>query len=509
MSLLKATLDETSKSISGSPAQTGSVVEFLVVLSLGAILVVLSANAMLQGPWLDEFWTLELSDSHKGLPLLIEGWLRDTHPPGFNLWATLLSSVGIASIPEARLASNLPAAGLMIWASAEAVRRRPADYSFHVAVLLLVLALPQSVEAFANYRSYFWQIVAMSMLVTVARHVVMTDADVDPRRDRGLMVVAVLATVGSMALHYVSAIFGGLLVGAVILWAARRRHWRWVGLLFATALITTLCVVAVGLLQARHWAVDLDHRWIEAQPLAVVLAVPLALISGAVVNNLVPLAALWPRWRPWSASEFGFVALMAVVLALGLVVVLAIDAVQPIMVDRYLFAVPVLVAAIVAALAVRFDRSQGLRLLLALAAVVVVAQPLLMRGAKPLWDEGARTIAQIVRACPTTRIYAASGWALGPAAETFAARREDPVFQRAYQALASAHGYTVRFMRQHEAISVRPDRCPVIVWYEHTPNHAEDDLPAAIEAAGLTGIEEAKLIFIRSPTGFIVRADMH
>ena len=77
-----------------------------------------------------------------------------------------------------------------------------------------------------------------------------------------------------------------------------------------------------------------------------------------------------------------------------------------------------------------------MHLLLALVAVGTVTGPLLLQGAKPLWEEGARSIEQIVKACPTTRIYAASGWALGPAAKTKAARREDPVFRRAYQVLA-------------------------------------------------------------------------
>lgn len=141
---------------------------------------------------------------------------------------------------------------------------------------------------------------------------------------------------------------------------------------------------------------------------------------------------------------------------------------------------PVLVAGILAALAARFDRDHSLDMLLALAAVGMGAGALLVQGAKPLWEEGARTIEQIVKACPTTRIYAASGWALGPAAGTKAARREDPVFQPAYQALGRAHGYTVRFLGPNEAARVRPGRCPVLVWYEHTPNDAEDDLPAAI-----------------------------
>jgi hypothetical protein len=507
MSLLQPALEELSHGPPGSRTRDRSAIQLAMAIALAATLLALSAHALLRGPWLDEFWTLELSDPSRGLLRLSDGWLRDTHPPAFNVWATLLSSLGITSIPLARLASNLPAAGLMFWAAAEAVRRRHDDRSFHAAMLLLVLALPQSVQDFANYRSYFWQIAAIASLVAIARHVVMTKVDLELRRDRGLVIVAVLATAGSIALHYVGAIFGGLLAGAIILRALQRGHWRWAGLVFVTASIAALSVVAVALLQARNWAVDLDHSWIAPRPLAAVLAVPLALIAGAVVNNVVPLAALWPGWRRWNPSERIFVVLIAAVLAIGLLVVLAINAVQPIMVDRYLVAVPVLVAGILAALTARLDQGHALHLLLALVAVAMGAGPLLLQGAKPLWEEGARSIEQIVEACPTTRIYAASGWALGPAANTKAARREDPVFQRAYQALARTHGYTVRFLGQNEATAIRPGRCPVLVWYEHTPNDAEDDLRAAIEAAGLTGIEEAHLTAIRSPTGFVVRAD--
>jgi hypothetical protein len=132
-------------------------IQLAMAIALAALLA-LSAHALLRGPWLDEFWTLELSDPSRGLLRLSDGWLRDTHPPAFNVWATLLSSLGITSIPLARLASNLPAAGLMFWAAAEAVRRHRGDRSCHATLLLVVLVLPQSVEDFANYRSYFWQI---------------------------------------------------------------------------------------------------------------------------------------------------------------------------------------------------------------------------------------------------------------------------------------------------------------------------------------------------------------
>jgi hypothetical protein len=91
---------------------------------------------------------------------------------------------------------------------------------------------------------------------------------------------------------------------------------------------------------------------------------------------VVSLVALWPGWRRWSPSERIFVVLIAAVLAIALLVILAINAVQPIMVDRYLVAVPVLVGGILAALAAKLDRDHWLHLLLALVAVGMAAQSL-------------------------------------------------------------------------------------------------------------------------------------
>ena len=90
---------------------------------------------------------------------------------------------------------------------------------------------------------------------------------------------------------------------------------------------------------------------------------------------------------------------------------------------------------------------------------------------------------------------------------TQAARREDPVFERAYRSLAAPWGYTVQFIGQNGIAHATPGVCPVLLWYEHSPNEAEDDLPAALEAAGLMGLQEARLSVTRSPTGFVVRAD--
>jgi hypothetical protein len=204
------------------------------------------------------------------------------------------------------------------------------------------------------------------------------------------------------------------------------------------------------------------------------------------------------RRRPRDASETRFVALIGIVLVAGVAIVLAVHAVRPIVVDRYLFAVPVLVSALMAVPAAQDRLLFGL---LTLVAVAGAATPLVETGIRPLWRENARTVATIVAGCPTTQVYAASGWALGPAAQTRAARREDPVFERAYRTLAAPWGYTVKFIGQNGSAHATPGACPVLLWYEHTPNEAENDLPAAIEAAGLTGLQEARLSVTAAPRG--------
>jgi len=484
----------------------------IAATGLGVILVIAGIGAALRGPWLDEFWTLELSDSRNGLAALIrEGWMRDAHPPVFNAWATLLAALGITSIPAGRLASNLLAAGLLVLAAVRLSRRTPGQAGFAAALLLLTLSLPQAVESFALYRSYFWQMTAIAALALVARYVAAAKADLDWRRDLDLAAIAVLATAASIGLHYVGALFGGLLAGAIAVCAMVRGLRRWAALLLATTALASLFILGSVAVQAPSWAEEFDHTWIDLPGLAA-LGVLASLAAAPLWLNPVSLAGLWwGRGQDRDPSQIRFVAMVGAVLVVGMAVVLAAHAVQPIVVDRYLFAVPVLVSALLAVPAARLARDRWLFGVLVLVAVAGAARPMIESGIKPLWRENARTIATIVAGCPTTQVYAASGWALGPAAETRTARREDPIFERAYRSLAEPWGYPVHFIgqlgSQNGSAHATPGACPVLLWYEHTPNEAENDLAWAIEAAGFTGLERARLSVTRSATGFVLRAD--
>jgi len=458
------------------------------------------------GPWLDEFWTLELSDTDKGLVSLVrDGWLHDTHPPLFNAWTTLLASLGVTSIAAGRLLSNGLAVALMIVAARRLSRRTPEQADFNTVLLLLILSLPQAIDSFATYRSYFWQIAAVGTLVFVARHVASTRVDLDLRKDVDLAVIAVLATVASIGLHYVGAVFGGLLAGTIALCAWRRELRRWSALMLLATAGAGLFVIASVLAQAPNWAVDLDHTWIDLPGLQA-LGVTLLVAAGAIGHNPVALAGM-RLGRLRGESPWPFVAMVGGVIVAGVAIVLAVHAFTPIVVERYLIAVAVLVCALMAVPAARIARDSLLFGLLALVSVAVAAAPLVQSGFRLKWYEGARTIAEIVAACPTTRVFAASGWALGPAAETRAALREDPVFARAYRLLADRYGFVVQFIGQNGTAEATRGDCPVLVWYEHTPNEAEDDLGAALYATGFTGLSDARLSVIRTATGMVLRAD--
>ena len=267
----------------------------IAAVGVCAILVIAGIGAALRGPWLDEFWTLELSDASKGLPALIrDGWMRDAHPPVFNAWATLLASLGITSIPAGRLVSNLLAAGLMILAAFRLSRRTPGQAGFAAALLLLTLSLPQAMESFALYRSYFWQMTAIGTLALVARHVAATKADLDWRRDLDLAAIAVLATAASIGLHYVGALFGGLLASAIAVCAFASGLRRWTALVLATTALSSLFVLASVAAQAPSWAVEFDHVWIDLPGLAA-LGVLASLAVAPLWLNPVPLAGLWGR----------------------------------------------------------------------------------------------------------------------------------------------------------------------------------------------------------------------
>ena len=485
----------------------------IAAVGVCAILVTAGIGAALRGPWLDEFWTLELSDASRGLPALIrDGWMRDAHPPVFNAGRPCWPRSASPRSPPDAWSSNLLAAGLMILAAFRLSRRTPGQAGFAAALLLLTLSLPQAMESFTHYRSYFWQMTAIATLALVARHVAATKADLDWRRDLDLAAITVLATAASIGLHYVGALFGGLLASAIAVCAFARGLRRWAALTLATTALSSLFVLASVAVQAPNWAVEFDHTWIDLPGLAA-LGVLVSLAVAPLWLNPVSLAGLW--WRRGQgtrdSSQIWFFAMIRRCAGRG---------------HGHRARRPCCPA----------DRGRSLSLRRpgagdcaaggaggAARAGSMAVRPAGAggRGRRGSADDRDRRQAAVARECPHHRHHRRrlpddpglrrQRLGAGPAAETRTARREDPIFERAYRSLAEPWGYPVDFIGQlggqNGSAHATPGACPVLLWYEHTPNEAENDLPWAIEAAGFTGLERARLSVTRSATGFVLRAD--
>lgn len=497
--------------MTGDAAARGPIssIRAITATALGVIALVLIADALLRGSSLDEYWTAQLSDSavYGGIVAQIQdGWLHDTHPPSFNLWATLLTTIGVTSIPAARLLSNLPPLALMIMTGSRLSARNPGQSGFHAALLLLILSVPATAEAFGNYRSYFWQIAALTILVQIGRHIAISDVDLRRRHDSALAPAAVLASAGSIMLHYVGGIFGVVVSLAIILCALAKGFRRWAKLLSATVLVSGLATLAFAYIEARQWTVEIDHSWFEDEATSVG-AVIVGLTLTALLHNPVPLLGLkWVR-GDWTKREGAFVAMISGALAVALLVLIEINVQRPVIVEHYLVGASVLVCALTATVAASLVHERRLFMLFAVVSAAVVLIPFVVHGPDRQWQANAKQIGRIVRRCPSTQVYAASGWLLRGGAGFRTARRDDPVFARGYRWLGESRGFTPQMIDlSGDAHAITGD-CPTLLWIEQVPAEASFTAPRVLAAAGLHGLENTRLTLLRSETGLIVRSD--
>lgn len=486
-----------------------SSIRAITATALAFIALALIANALLRGSSLAEYWTVELADraAYGGFgPLIVRGWLHDTHPPLFSLWATLLTTIGVTSVPAARLLSNIPPLVLMIMAGSRLSSRISGETAFHAALLLLVLSVPATALAFGNYNADYWQVAALTMLVQIGRHIAMSDGDLRRRVDRDIIPIAIMASAGSIMLQYVGGMLGVVLSLAIILCAMAKGFRRWAKLLSMAVLISGLLTLACAYLQARVWALEIDHSWYEGEA-ASAAAVIAGLILVALLHNPLPFVALkWVR-DDWTKRDSAFVGMILGGLAVALFLLFEINAEKPVIAESYLAGLPVLICGALAALAARLAHERRLFILFAAIAVAVVLIPFVAHGPERRWQANAKQIGRTVALCPTTTVYAASGWVLRDGIAFKTARRDEPIYARGYRGLGASRGFTPRMIGVSGGVQAVSGDCPTLLWIEQVPPSINLAPSRILSAARLHGLENTKLTVLRSETGLIVRSD--
>jgi hypothetical protein len=469
----------------------------------------LVASALITGPSLDDFWTLFLSDSSRGLPALVGSrWLQDIHPPLFNGWATLLSMAGISSVPIARLLSNLPALLVLLFTARLFRKRLPDQSPFYMIFLLLMLSAPATITAFGIYRGDFWQLTAFAIQMMVARHITFVQQDYRSSRDGLLLLIAMLATIVSITLDYGGALFGGIVAMATVLAAIARGLRRWAQSLFFALVIAVTAVVYIISWQAPTWngMFDLYQNWIEMGD-ATASGILFGLIFSTLFHNPIAVAGGYLGRENWNKSDSAFVAMTGATLIAALVAISQVDAQRRLITDSNTADIAVMVTALMAAAGAKIADRRLWMNILAGVAILSSVMALAVIGLHGGWQTAGKKIARTIRDCPATRVYAASGWRLDDGTGSNAARREEPVFALGYRLVGGAHGFNPPVIRPDKPVRIATNQCPVLLWIEQVPARKRVKPDMLVKAAGLRGLEAARLSVIRTETGLILRAD--
>lgn len=480
----------------------------IATIALAIVMLTLVSSALLTGPSLDDYWTIYLSDPAPGLAGLAEQrWVQDIRPPLFDGWASLLSTAGFSSVPIARLASNLPVLLLLGYAARRFAKRLPDQAPFYAIFLLLMLSAPATIRAFGICRGDFWQLAAFAMQIILARHILFAQQDYKSRRDGALAMLGIAATIAAIVLDYGGALFGGVLAMATMLAAIARGLRRWARMLLIALILSIIAVVYMISWQAPVWKeqFDLYQNWIEmgegSSP-----AILAALIMGTILHNPVAIAGAWLGRLGWTKEDTAFTILTGATLVAALVAISQIDAQRRLITASNTADIAVLIAALMAAAGAKIADRRLWMTILAGVAVLSSLVGLAVIGIDGGWQAGAKKIARVVDSCPATRVYAASGWRLDDGSHSHAAQREEPVFALGYKRLGGAHSFTPVLLSPDAPLTATPGACPTLLWIEQVP-HKTVKPEAALQAAGLNGLEAARLSVTRTSTGLIVRAD--
>lgn len=442
--------------------------------------------AFSRGIWLDEFWSLRLGDPEISFgDALNERWLRDTNPVSANLLYRIVGETGARDIFALRLILNLPAALLLFAGSAALWRSSPTRDPFYIVLPMLVAGLPAFVSTFADFRIYLWQLCSTALALQAGYRIV-----VEPTATRSGVVIglATTALIAALILHFVAGLLVAIFAGTFAMYLARRRRWRAVGAIALPAAIAGSAMLVLAAVQYVHVSRALAQSWIETTTLGAILMMAGA-ASAALLANPGATAVALVASRAGTGSRRRYVLLLVVAIAVGGALLLLVNAVRPVVVDRYLLPWQPAVCAILAA-SISGAIGCGWRLYaVAACCVLSIAITTVRQSRETGWNGTRDFVAATVHACPATRVHAISPWRLRSSRDSRAAALEAPVFEDAYRRLATDAGFAVTIVPDAVRVLDLPVACASLLWIEHSGGVRLGDAASLFRDAriGLTG----------------------
>jgi hypothetical protein len=494
-------------------------------LGLRGVFIVFAAAALLcaalaslsRGIWLDEFWSRHNADPAASWPEIAHRWLNDPHPLLPNLLYRLVLATAGDAIGWSRILLNAPAMLALCAATLFFHQRSRTSHPYYIVLATLLISLPSFIDSFSNLRSYLWQIcwagiVAQFLFFTLTEP---SGERGEPRADTSASQAAPLA-LGTIAifvsinLHFLGGAVISVAIALLLGHVVRRRAWRSFRAIAEAAALAWLAILAQAALQYRNVARNLDFNWIATSTADALTAFAGAIGMIVIVSPIAAWLAVFGRAKSaggdpaLAAAERDFIRLLLLTLGLSALLLLVLNAVKPVVVDRYLLGWQVLACAVLAAAAARALNASRLLYgsFVLVAALFVLGAAIHFARAKA-WHAGRDHIAATVRACPSAKVYAMSPWRLG-ARDSRLAAFESPVFADAYRQLARQAGFTLAILPDAQKLIPVDGPCPTLLWVEHAGPGSTPD--AVLRAAGISFPPGTRLSLFKSQSGFVLIA---
>ena len=307
----------------------------------------------------------------------------------------------------------------------------------------------------------------------------------------------------AIGLHYVTGLTASVLVFALFvqLWVRKQR--RDAVRLALVAGVAWLLTFASAIALLRDMSSSIDHAWIKTSTLDAIVLLGYTALLVILANPVVAVLSLGER-KPATA----FKSMLVVAIVAAMVLLLTVNAISPVVVERYLVGWQLLICGLVAAAASTSLRQRPF----ALAAAITVSMVGMGVNAHGVasqggWNANLRAIASEVEACSETRVFAVSAQRLTVIRSTSLSKRESAMIADAYRSLGRSRGIDVEILDlDGDAALPSPSGCPTLLWIEHLDWAYVGNVTQLLRIGRFTVSSGAYRATVRtSDSGFLVR----
>lgn len=497
------TVNDIQKRALGSRDEKISLILFFVFS-----IAVMIGVTQLRGVGLDEFWSLHFGDLKISFATALhDRWLRDTHPVFANALYYVSMRIGLENIHFLRLILNTPPL-FILYFSSFSMWRANNKHPFFILFSVYITSLPYFMNSFSEFRSYFFQLCLIGIVIQFVFHVILRAENESPFKNLLITALGIVSIAFGISIHFLTGLIVSTVVGLflayLIYW--RRKFWF---LIIAIPAIFAWCVTLLFVsLQFPYIVNDFDYSWLKTTVIHSVFLFGIVAIKIFIANPVANFSSIY-SFRNWNSTlhpnnENNFIVILALSLLISATLLLSIHYFKPVIDQRYLTIWSVILCGLITALSASHILKRKLYFFLFLTAAITSVMYNGYKSSKYLgWYEGQALIANIVHNCPDTRVFATSSWRGSGGRYSKVAKRESEILYSIYKRLSHEAGFSVTLLPLEGVVKLpRPEHCPIVLWADH---HAlTGDGPARLSYAEIAFDQSSGLEFVTTSSGTVV-----